>query len=162
MAYTIVNPSLGFPAITATDTSAKVALGTRVRAVDPTYGEGEFIYLVGVASTVIGSWVVYNTDAYTTILIVPNSKGPVAVAMSANVASQYGWYQIFGEAVANAADVADSGNVYIDTAAGRCDDALVAGDRVKNAKWTSAEDTAAVPKATAMLNYPFVDDFNDS
>jgi hypothetical protein len=62
--------------------------------------------------------------------------------MSINVGSSYGWYQIQGKAIGYAADVADNGKVYIDTLAGRCDDAVVAGDKVHNAKWASAEDTA--------------------
>lgn len=148
--------------IAETSTTAKLPLGQIVRARHEDYGAGEFIYLTGVVGTVAGSWVVYNSDAFTTALIAGNAIGPVAVSMSANVASQYGFYQIAGEALANAADVADSGRVYIDTVPGRCDDALVAGDRVKNAKWTSADDTAAVPKATVMLNRPFVEDMNDS
>jgi hypothetical protein len=77
-------------------------LGTIVRATDATLGEGEFIYLKGVANTVVGSPVVYNTASYLTTLapIGANKAQPVAFAMSANVASQWGWYQIGGNAVA--------------------------------------------------------------
>ncbi len=149
-------------AITDVSTTANLPLGTIIRARHEDYGAGEFIYLTGVVGTVAGSWVIYNSDAFTTTLIAPNAIGPVAVAMGANVASSYGFYQIQGEALANASDVADSGKVYIDTLAGRCDDALVAGDRVKGAKWTSVEDTASNTRATVMLARPFVEDFNDS
>lgn len=148
--------------ITEVSTTAKLPLGTIVRARHEDYGAGEFIYLTGVVSTVAGSWVVYNSDTWTTTLIAADAIGPVAVAMAANVASRYGFYQIQGEAMANAADVADSGRVYIDSVPGKCDDLLSAGNRVKNAKWTSAEDTAANPRATAHINRPFVEDMNDS
>jgi hypothetical protein len=75
-------------------------LGTIVRAYDATVGEGEFIYLAGCASTVVGSVVTYDNSAGTTTLApsTANLNEPVAVAMSANVASQFGWYQIAGVA----------------------------------------------------------------
>jgi len=92
----------GAQAIAETSTTQKHALGTVVRAIDPTYGEGEFIYLLGVASTAVGSPVTYNKTTWATTLapVGSNKPQPVAFAMSANVASQYGWYQISGVAVA--------------------------------------------------------------
>jgi hypothetical protein len=91
---------VGCQAIADTSTTKQHPLGTIVRAVDPTYGEGEFIYLQGIGSTVIGSVVNYDanwvTELNTTGLATPS---PLAVAMSANVASSYGWYQIAGQAV---------------------------------------------------------------
>lgn len=91
----------GCQPIENTETTQKHPVGTIVRAVDPTYGEGEFIYLKGVASTAVGSLVTYNTSSYTTALapVGANKPQPIAVAMSANVASQWGWYQISGIAV---------------------------------------------------------------
>lgn len=142
MAYIITNGPVGCQPVATTSTVKNHPLGMIVRAQDPTYGSGEFIYLAGATSTIVGSWVTYNMDDGTTTLIVPNAIGPVAVAMSINVGSSYGWYQIQGKAIGYAADVADNGKVYIDTLAGRCDDAVVAGDKVHNAKWASAEDTA--------------------
>ena len=101
MAYIISTPLVGAQPIAVTSTTALHPIGTIVRAVDPTYGEGEFIYLTGVASTAVGSIVTYNTSSGTTALapVGTNKPQPVAVAMSANVASQYGWYQIAGIAV---------------------------------------------------------------
>ena len=91
----------GCQPIANTDTTQKHPLGTIVRATDPTYGEGEFIYLLGVASTTVGSIVTYDPSTYLTTLSAVGGNIPraVAVAMSANVASQYGWYQISGQAV---------------------------------------------------------------
>lgn len=103
MAYTIISPSLaGYQPIAVTDTTANHALGTVVVAKDPTYGVGEFIYLLGVASTAVGSIVTYEASGWQTALAPVGSNLPkaVAIAMSANVASQYGWYQISGRAVA--------------------------------------------------------------
>ena len=101
MAYTISTPLVGAQPIAVTDTTQNHAVGTIVRGVDPTYGEAEFIYLKGVASTAVGSIVTYNTSSGTTALapVGTNKPQPVAVAMSANVANQYGWYQISGIAV---------------------------------------------------------------
>lgn len=160
MAYHITDQVIGSQKIAETSTTQNHPLGMRVRALDVTYGEGEFIYLEGVTSTAVGSWVLFDPDAWTTTLIAPGDVGLVAVAMSANVASSYGWYQISGEASAKSADVADSGYVYIDTAAGVCDDAAVAGDRVMKAKWTSADDTAT-SLATVAIDRPWVDNKNE-
>lgn len=96
-----VHTLAGAQAIANTSTVAAHALGTIARATDPTYGEGEFIYLLGVASTVVGSIVTYDPTTYLTTLSAVGGNIPraVAVSMSANVASQYGWYQISGQAV---------------------------------------------------------------
>jgi hypothetical protein len=159
MAYVIQNVRIGLPQITDTDTVQKVALGTVVGAVDPVYGYGEFIYLLGVANTVLGSWVLYNEDNHSTSLLAANDIGQVAVAMSANVASQYGWYQIKGKAVGKVlAAFADNGNVYATATAGSVDDAVVAGDRVKKCKGASAIDTPSTGLAEMEIDRPFMDD----
>ena len=109
MAYSVSTLAGGQP-IANTETTQKHSLGTIVRGVDPTYGEGEFIYLLGVASTVVGDVVIYNATTYQTVRTVgathKNTGAPVGVAMSANVAAQYGWYQIGGNAVVKKTAVA--------------------------------------------------------
>lgn len=114
MAYTILEPQSGLMPIANTDSGIStvggttiptppLALGQIVKAFDPTFGVGEFILLAGVASTVVGSMVIYNTTSYTTTLcpVTANLGQPVAFAMSANVAATtWGWYQISGVAVA--------------------------------------------------------------
>ena len=96
-----VHDLVGAQAIADTSTTQNHNLGTIVRASDPTYGQAEFIYLKGIGSTAVGSVVTYDTSTYlTTLSAVGGSIArPVAVAMSANVASSYGWYQISGIAV---------------------------------------------------------------
>ena len=159
MAFTIVNVLLGTQAIANTETTQAHPLGTIVQATDPTYGSGEFIYLKGVASTAVGSWVTYNMDDGTTTLLAANAIGPVAVAMSANVASQYGWYQIQGKAVGKVlAGFVDNANVYATATAGSVDDAVVAGDRVKNAVGASAIDTPSTGLAEFEIARPWMDD----
>lgn len=91
----------GAQPVANTSTTQAHVLGTIITATDPTYGAGEFIYLLGVASTAVGSIVTYDPTTYLTTLsaVGGNIPRPIAVAMSANVASQYGWYQISGVAV---------------------------------------------------------------
>jgi hypothetical protein len=114
MAYTFDDNKAGLLQIAVTDAGVTMANGTSAiptppavlgqveRAFDPTYGAGEFILLVGVASTTIGSLVTYDGTTYQTILAATtsNQARPVAVAMSANLAGSFGWYQIEGTAVA--------------------------------------------------------------
>jgi hypothetical protein len=159
MAFTHDENKLGLQPIATTDTVQNHPLGTIVRATDPTYGAGEFIYLAGVASTAVGSWVTYNMDDGTTTLLAANAIGPVAVAMSANVASQYGWYQIQGKAVGKVlASYADNGLVYATATAGSVDDAVVSGDMVVNAKGASAIGTPSSGLAEMEISRPFVND----
>lgn len=158
MTYRITDEIIGTQPIADTDTVQRHPLGTIVRAVHPTYGAGEFIYLKGVVDTIVGSVVTYNTDDYSSTLLVANAIGPVAVAMSANVASQYGWYQISGKAIVDAGTVADNANVYATATPGEVDDAVVAGDRVKNAKFASANGTPSAGLAECEIARPWMDD----
>jgi hypothetical protein len=140
MAYNFTSTYIGLPAITLTDTVQRVPLGTKVSAFDSSYGEGEFIYLLGVASTEVGSLVTYNATTYqTALLTVSNGKNkglPVAVAMSANVASQYGWYQTKGNAVIKKTTVAVTPQVpiYISATSGRFKILASAGQQILGAQ----------------------------
>lgn len=113
MAYTFDDNKAGLLQIAVTDAGITTTNGTAAiptppavlgqveRAFDPTYGAGEFILLVGVASTAVGSLVTYDGTTYQTTLCATtsNQARPVAVAMSANGAGSFGWYQIEGTAV---------------------------------------------------------------
>lgn len=157
--FVITENRLGQSHIGDVDTVAMVPVGTIVTATDPAYGAGEFIYLRGVASTTVGSWVTYAMDDGSTALLAANAIGPVAVAMGATVADTYGWYQISGKAVGKAlASFADNGNVYATATAGSIDDAVVAGDRVKNAKGASDVDTPTAGLAEFEISRPWMDD----
>jgi hypothetical protein len=159
MPYYITNAICGTQPIADTDTVQRHALGTIVHAYDPVYGGGEFVYLLGVANTAVGSWVIFNRDDGSTALLAANAIGPVAVAMSANVANQYGWYQITGKAIGLClALFADNANVYATATAGSVDDAVVAGDRVKNCKGASAIGTPSGSFAEFEIDRPVMDD----
>ena len=154
MAYIISTPRVGAQPIAVTSTTQLHPLGTIVTAVDPVYGEGEFVYLTGLASTAVGDVVVINKG--TTTRALTTSRGPVGVAMSANVANQYGWYQIAGQAVVNTAGaVADNALVYATATAGSVDDAVVAGAQIDGAVYRGA--VGAAGTAVAVIDRPAMD-----
>jgi len=151
---------IGGQAIDVNSTTQNHQLGLTCKAVDTAstdYGVGEFIYLKGVASTVVGSAVTILEDGYTTALLVANAIGQVAFAMAATVVSEFGWYQIKGKAVGKVlASFADNGNCYGTATAGSMDDAIVAGDRVQRCKGASAVDTPSTGLAELEISYPEV------
>ena len=145
-------------AIDATSTTLENPLGTKVTAKHADYGEAEFIYLLGVASTGQSDFVTFD-EAYVTARAVADAKGRVAIAMSDNVASQYGWYCIYGRVPGGVlASFADNGIVYLTSTAGHIDDTDVAGDKVEGCMGRAAIDTPNTGQAWMELNYPFVDD----
>lgn len=137
---------------TIVDTTAKFPMLTRGRD----SAGCEYIYLTGVASTVVGSWVTYDELGITTLLVA-NAIGSVAVAQGITVASTYGWYCIFGSTEAkisanSSADVC----IGFETTAGCAGDGKAAGDMIYGAVQRDTVTTAAV--ATVQLSYPFVTD----
>lgn len=155
MAYVFTENSTGWQPIATTQTTKAHALGTIRRAVDPTYGAGEFIYLLGVDSTVVGSVVTYGPSTYQTALV-PNTAGlgqPVAVAMSANVGSAYGWYQIAGVAVAKKTNVSWEPNkqVFISGTAGRVMDTVASGKQILGARSANVA-TVTTTTSTVLLS----------
>lgn len=155
MAFQLYTPLLGAPDFYSVSTTQQLPLGVIVQGFDSVLGVGEFIYLQGVASTAAGDAVIYNADDYTTTRLVANAIGPVAVAMAATVAGTFGWYQISGKASVNSTTVIDNANVYATATPGVVDDTVVAGDRVKNAKFASADGAG---KAEVEIHRPFMDD----
>ena len=161
MAYHITDTVIGTQPIANTSTVQNQALGTVVRAYDPDYGEGEFIYLLGVASTVVGSMVTYHPSTYQTALSpnTANTGNQVAFAMSANVASQYGWYQIGGTAVAKKTAVQVDPNVAIfqSGTTGRVMDTVASGKQVLGARSANVA-TVTTTTSTVLLriNRPFI------
>ena len=145
--------------IDATSTTQKAPLGAIVTArdIDNTgYGDAEFIYGVGVASTIVGSLVLIDGSGYTTTLTTANAIGKCGVAMSANVASQYGWYAINGTVLIDSGTVADGKALCIDdSAAGQVDDDGAAGDMIYGAFSVAANSGGTV---LASITYPYVTD----
>ena len=176
MAYSFVEPQAGLLQIAGIDTGVTSAsgvssgstsviptppnvLGKIVRADDPTYGEGEFILLLGVAGTEVGSVVKYNATTYQTVLVTNSASQdvPVAVAMSANLAGTFGWYQIGGNAVIKKTAVAVSPQVtlFLSATAGRLKVLASAGLQVVAARSANLATIAAtVSTVTVTINRP--------
>lgn len=165
MAYTIINPIAGMPAIDviAEEQSPVVALGQEVDAYDPDLGYGKFVYLKGLDSTVRGSAVHMNRSDGSTTLAVANGIGPIAFAMGATVTGTFGWYQIIGKAVGSVlTGFADNANCYLTATAGSLDDTDVAGDYVNNCKGASAVGTPAAGLAYLEIDRPYSNDGLDN
>lgn len=182
MAYVFMDDFAGMPAITSSQgptnslTQGATAvypataqgrtpgarLGLIATAIDPVYGAGQFIYLLGVVSTVVGSVVTWDgastgTPTYQTALA-PSTAGldqPLAVAMSANVAGQYGWYQIQGHAVmaTNGTLAAGPGPVYL-AGSGQVTSTQANGKQVLNARNDTATGTPSAGLAVVQINFP--------
>ena len=159
MAYIITDAIAGNQPIATTSTVKNHPLGKIVTAKDPTYGEAEFIYLTGVANTVAGSWAVFDDIDGATKLLAAGHVGPVGIAMSANVASQYGWYMIHGLHSSAQAwtslSMATGAILYATASAGIVDDAVVSGDRIYRATVDTAKVTA-VATVAVVINRPEV------
>jgi len=136
-------------------------LGTIVRAYDPTFGEGEFIYLLGVVNTVVGLLVTWDASTFQTAILAStaNLNQPVAVAMSANVATNYGWYQISGMATVlkSAVQVTVAPlKVYISGTAGRIFVTSTSGKEIMGARTANLTTvTSTTSTVVVHLSRPF-------
>lgn len=160
MAYIISEARIVPQAIAETSTTQYHPLGTEVRAKDSTYGAGTFVYLLGAANTVVGSLVLYNATTWQTVLA-DNTKyqaAPLAVAMSANVEGQYGWYQIVGAAVVKKTAVKFTAQVpaYLSATAGRVKSTASVGTQILGARSANlATVTSTTSTVVLMINRPF-------
>ncbi len=157
--FTPNEAQLGIQPIAVTSTVQNHPLGKIIRADDPTLGGGEFIYLLGAANTLAGLVYSYNATTYQTVVLpVTASLGtPVAVAMSANVATQYGWYQIEGLAVVlkSAVAVSPQAKVYISGTAGRVMPTSTSGREIIGAKFANLTSvTSTLSTATVLISRP--------
>ncbi len=160
MAFTSDRP--GCQPIATTSTVQNHPLGTIVKGVDPTLGEGEFIYLLGVVNTVVGMAVKYNATTYQTVLMTDTASlsAPVAWAMSANVAAQYGWYQIGGLAKAlktavKADPAVAAQRIYISATTGRVMQTATSGKQILGAMRANLTTvTSTTSLVTLSINRP--------
>jgi len=156
--WRLVDPRVGAQPIASLSTTKLHALGTIVKAKDvgtTAYGEGEFIYAAGVASTALSDWVGVPPDDFTCVRAIANGNYPVGVTMAALTASYYGWVQIQGKALGNClTSFADNGVVFLTGTAGSVDDASVAGDWIANCLGASTTGTGNL-RAEFELNRPF-------
>lgn len=125
-------------------------------------GAGEFIWLVGVDSTVLGSAVTFDLSTGTiqgqTVLWAgtANTGRPLAFATAATVGGTAGWYQIGGTAiVATSGTVADGNPLYYATT-GVIGASGVNGKQVLACCASSANGVPATNQSLATMDRPFV------
>lgn len=117
----------------------------------------EYVYLTGVASTAVGSWVNFDEDFLTLLLDTDTVEaGQIAVACAAvDAATEFGWYQIVGQAEGLClASFADDGIVFATSTAGSVDDADTGVGYIHGALGRGARDTGT-GTALFQLCYPF-------
>lgn len=170
MAWQFMNQNVGMPPITDT----RVILGTGVlkpwrygdiqKAVDPTYGVGEFIYLKGAANCVAG--LVWTYDIANAVVIAVASGAlarghPVCVSMAAITALLAGWFQIGGNAIVLKTAVkvdpafATGMNVHLSGTAGRVMQTSVASRQIIGARFaTLVTISSTTSTAVVTLNRP--------
>lgn len=152
--WNILSNYPGFQPIEDTSTTQQHELGAMVQAKHATYGVVTFCYAKGVASTAVGDMCMIDNYAGTTTRTVAATRGRVGVAMSANVASQYGWYAVEGAVPVKAGTVAAQGQVFSTATAGTVDDASVAGSMIQGATFKSADGTPSAGYAVVSLCHP--------
>lgn len=124
---------VGWQPIQESSTTQNHPLGTIAIAEDVTYGVAKFVYAKGVASTAKGDFCTIdskNGDTARAVVGGATSTGPGGVAMSDNVASQYGWYMTEGACPVATGTVAADAPLYLTSTAGSLDDAAVVGSLV--------------------------------
>ncbi len=152
--YQLQNSTAGLRPISETTTTQYHPIGTEAVAADFNYGVARFIYLAGCASTSAGDFVFYNLKTGATVRAVhggATSTGPGAVAMSDNVAGQWGWYAVFGAVPVSAATVAADAPLYLTASAGQLDDLAATGDKISGIVSRAATSASF---ATCQLAYP--------
>jgi hypothetical protein len=143
--------------LTDIDTVQRNPLGTR----EQDEANNEYIYMPGLASMVAGDWVMYSLATFVVTRLVNDASsstaGLVAVSIGANLAANFGWYQIYGiVAVANIATTSSvSFSLYRTSTVGRAAVTAVAKDCIFGA-FTNVAAVANLGSAT--IAYPFVTD----
>jgi hypothetical protein len=138
-------PELTGPTIAPGDLSevysrTAIDLGTRVWDDNG----NEYIFMNGVASTQVGSWVTYDEEFVTTLLA-SGASGPIAIAMGAIVAGKYGFYCVVGNNItANAQDgTGDNAILGQSATSGYVGDAFISGNEIYGAISRSSLDADA-------------------
>lgn len=122
-----------------------------------------YVYLAGVASTAIGTWVNYDVgvDGTTTILDTDTADtmfGRVAVSMSANTsATNYSWYQVKGAASGLAlTGSTDAKPAYATSTGGSVDDSGAGAEVVVFGAFSTGAVTSGGGLQAFVLNYPYM------
>ncbi len=142
--------------IETVDTAKEFNLGQTCKARHVTDGKiGEFQYMQGIASCSIADWVLLDYDSGTATLLVDTNVGGVGIAMSATIASTFGWFQIRGKAQGKlAASCADNAELYTTATAGVVDDVVTGQFQVFGARCAETVTSAAIGEVE--IHFPVV------
>jgi hypothetical protein len=136
--WAFVDGRIGAQPIAEVSTVQNHPFGTVVLARDvgsTGYGEGEFIYVKGVANGAVRAWAGYRSKSGLTTLAVADGVYPIGVMMSTlDATTKFGWLQIKGRAIGKClTQFADNAVCYLTATAGSVDDASVIGDVIHGA-----------------------------
>ncbi len=145
-----VSPVIGSQPIGSAETAARHSIGYRTRAHDHTYGDAEFVYLLGAASTAKGDLVAFDAETGATKRAYKGMRGQIAVAMSACDAGQYGWYAVKGAIPVLSAASGQSGLGFLSTTTSSVDVNGEEGERIDGLSVA----VASGGFSTAKLNHP--------
>ena len=117
---------------------------------------GEFRYVTGVASCASGNWLALNPDSTVVALLADAHRGGVAVAVSALVASTYGWVQVRGKGTGLIEEsVADNAALFATTTAGEAGPTGSGLTEIIGARAAAASGTSSAATNTDVeLSYP--------
>jgi hypothetical protein len=162
MALYFVDPQPVGGAPGQVDTTALNSLGMEASGSDGI----RYIYLQGIGSTLLGSWVTIGA-AHVTALLATGANGRVAVASAAIGASQFGWYAIVGNVTfslgsSNGTITSGGGQLQVGSTAGYVQAqgssaGAAAGDYIFGAFAYSGQPSSADDIiASVFLNRPFI------
>lgn len=138
--WKVVSHEIGVQRIGDVSTVQNHPFGHVVRARDygtTDYGEGEFMYVKGVASGAFAAWVGIRAKAGLTTLAAADGNYELIGVLCATLdaTTKFGWAQIAGRGVGKClTQFADNAEVYLTGTAGSVDDASVAGDYILAAR----------------------------
>jgi len=161
MAYQIAEDTIGLPPVSDISTTQKAPLGYVAKILDNSEAvphSGEAIYLKSSGTWLAGSLVDYDTQLGTAPLSPATAgTGPVGVALAAVPSGSFGWAQIQGRAAVKAPNAVVAGaEVWMLAATpGSVDDAVVAGEQVLNAKFSTTTPVPAAGFAYIEISRPF-------
>ena len=142
--------------IADTDSAPVFPMGSKCTARNTTTGYvGEFVYMKGVASCVVGAWVLLDYDSGAVTLLIDTNVGGVGIAMAVTTASLYGWFQVRGKATGSlAASCADNAELYTTAVAGVVDDVVTGQFQIYGAR--CAETVTSAANGEVEIHYPNV------
>lgn len=165
MAYFPVEGLVGTQPIGNVDTIQRHPLGLQLDGVDPVNGGGRFVYLKGVASTVVGSVVTWDAAAsaptFQTALATTtaNAGQQLAVATAALVANTFGWYQVAGVAIVAAAAGVTAASKVWSAGTGTVSVSAVTGTGINGMRTLTAVGTPAANQCLAQFDHPSLEGY---